>query len=263
MTTSSTELNHHSTPFAGRTALVTGSTSGIGAATAHLLAARGAHVIVSGRDAARGDDIVTAIRAAGGKADFVAADLAGDAGTVREFATRAIAVAGGRIDILVNNAGTYPATLTPDLPDAALDAMLAVNVRAPHVLVAQIAPGMADRGSGVIVTIGSWMALVGSPFAAMYTATKAADHQLTRAWAAEFGPRGVRVNTVAPGVTLTPGNEADLAIVEQMAATTPAGSPVSPDDIAYAVAFLASDEARMIHGATLHVDGGITATRLA
>jgi NAD(P)-dependent dehydrogenase (short-subunit alcohol dehydrogenase family) len=85
---------------------------------------------------------------------------------------------------------------------------------------------------------------------------------MTRTWASEFGPRGVRVNTVAPGVTLTPGNEDALAILEQITAGTPAGHPVSPDDIAYAVAFLASREARMIHGITLYVDGGINATRL-
>ncbi len=103
---------------------------------------------------------------------------------------------------------------------------------------------------------------MGGPFAALYTATKAADEQLTRSWAAEFGPRGVRVNAVAPGVTLTPGNEHALAVIEQMAAGTPAGHPVSPEDIAYAVAFLASAEARMIYGTTLYVDGGITATRL-
>ena len=106
--------------------------------------------------------------------------------------------------------------------------MLAVNIRAPHVLVATLAPAMADRGSGVIVTIGSWMARVGGPAGALYTATKAADEQLTRSWAAEFGPRGVRVNAVAPGVTLTPGNEFALAIMEQATAGTPAGHVISP-----------------------------------
>ncbi len=248
-------------PFDGRTAVVTGSTSGIGAATARLLAARGAHVIVSGRDSARGEQVVAAIRGAGGKADFVAADLAGDADTVRRFAEQAAAAAGGRVDILVNNAGIYPATTTPDLPDGALDAMLALNIRAPHVLVARLAPAMADRGDGVIVTIGSWMAVTGSPFAALYSATKAADEQLTRTWAAAFGPRGVRVNAVAPGVTLTEGNAKDRPMADRMAAGTPARVPVMPEDIAYAVAFLASGEARMIHGTTLYVDGGLTTTR--
>jgi NAD(P)-dependent dehydrogenase (short-subunit alcohol dehydrogenase family) len=169
---------------------------------------------------------------------------------------------GGRVDILVNNAGIYPATSTPDLPDADLDAMLAVNVRAPHVLVAELAPAMADRGSGVIVNIGSWMARTGSPYAAMYTATKAALEQLTRAWAAEYGPSGVRVNTVAPGATLTPGNEDSLPILQQMTANTPAGTVVQPDQVAAGVVFIASDDAAMLHGSILDVDGGISATRM-
>ena len=248
--------------LAGRTAIVTGSTSGIGAATATLLAAEGAHVVVSGRDAGRGEDLVAAIEGAGGRAVFVAADLAGTYEQLRTFAAEATAALGGRVDVLVNNAGIYPATLTEDLPDADLDAMLAVNVRAPHVLVAAIAPAMAARGSGAIVTVGSWMARVGSPFAAMYSATKAADEQLTRAWAAEYGPRGVRVNTVAPGVTLTPGNEAVRAQLDAMTASTPAGVVVTPDAVARGVLFLASDDAAMVHGVTLDVDGGISATRM-
>lgn len=255
-------MTEEESSFAGRNALVTGSTSGIGAAIVRLLAARGAQVIVSGRDPDRGEHVAATIRAHGGKADFVAADLSGDAGAVREFAARATAAAGGRIDILVNNAGIYPATATADLPDDQLDSMLAVNIRAPHVLVGAVAPGMAARGGGVIVTIGSWMATVGSPFAALYTGTKAAAEQMTRTWAAEFGPRGVRVNAVAPGVTPTPGNADSRAILDQMASKTPAGIPVAPGDVAHAVAFLASDEARMVHGATLYVDGGITTTRL-
>ncbi|MFF3951016.1 SDR family NAD(P)-dependent oxidoreductase [Streptomyces sp. NPDC001902] len=123
--------------------------------------------------------------------------------------------------------------------------------------------GRADdlRGNGVIVTIGSWMARVGSPYAAMYTATKAADEQLTRSWAAEYGPRGVRVNAVAPGATLTPGNEAARAELDAMTAATPAGVVIRPDDIAKGVLYVAGDDAAMVHGITLNVDGGISATR--
>lgn len=249
--------------LAGRTAIVTGSTSGIGAAIARILADQGAHVVVSGRDAARGAAVVKEIHDAGGRADGVAADLSGSYAQLRSFAADATTVLGGRVDILVNNAGIYPATLTEDLPDDDLDMMLAVNIRAPHVLVGALAPAMAERGSGAIVNIGSWMARVGSPFAAMYTATKAADEQLTRSWAAEYGPRGVRVNTVAPGATLTPGNEASRPVLDAMAATTPAGVVIRPDDIANAVLFLTSDEAAMVHGITLYVDGGITATRMS
>ncbi|QXG75531.1 SDR family oxidoreductase [Modestobacter sp. L9-4] len=249
--------------LAGRTALVTGSTSGIGAATARLLAAEGATVAVSGRDAVRGGAVVAAITAAGGHAVFVPADLGGSYADLRAFAAAATAALGGRVDVLVNNAGIYPVTATADLPDGDLDAMLAVNVRAPHVLVGELVPAMAGRGAGAVVTIGSWMASVGSPFGAMYTATKAAAEQLTRAWAAEFGQRGVRVNTVAPGVTRTEGNAAAGEVLDAMTATTPAGVPVRPEDVARAVLFLASDDAAMVHGATLYVDGGITATKLA
>nr|WP_296773721.1 SDR family oxidoreductase [Rhodococcus sp. (in: high G+C Gram-positive bacteria)] len=248
--------------LAGRTAVVTGSTSGIGAAIASTLAAHGASVVVSGRDATRGEAVVEKIIADGGVATFVAADLGGSYDDIRSFAASSIEALGGSVDILVNNAGVYPATTTETLPDADLDAMLAINIRAPHVLVGEFAPAMAQRGSGAIVNIGSWMAQVGSPFAAMYTATKAADEQLTRSWAAEFGPRGVRVNTVAPGATLTPGNEESRQVLDAMTANTPAGKVIAPHDIANGVLFLVSDEASMVHGITLYVDGGISATRM-
>jgi len=143
-----------------------------------------------------------------------------------------------------------------------MQALWAVNVRAPHVLVAALAPKMAERGSGAIVNTGSWMARVGVPYKGLYPATKAAIEQLTRAWAAEFGPRGVRVNTVAPGATATPGNAKSADILAAMAKGTPAGSPVQPIDIAWTVRFLVSDEARYVHGAAFDVDGGIAATRL-
>jgi NAD(P)-dependent dehydrogenase (short-subunit alcohol dehydrogenase family) len=247
----------------GRTALVTGSTSGIGAAIATTLAAAGAHVVVSGRDQTRGMEVAARIREGGGHAEFLAVELSGSSTEIRQFAADATARLGGRIDILVNNAGIYPATATADLTDQDLDAMLAVNIRAPHVLAASILPAMAGAGDGIVVNIGWWMASVGNPFAALYTATKAAMEQLTRSWAAEFGPRGVRVNTVSPGVTLTPGNESARSVLEAMTATTPAGVVVQPEDIAHGVLFLASDTSRMIHGSILAIDGGISSVRPA
>ena len=246
----------------GRTAWVTGSTSGIGEAVAHVLAASGATVLVSGRDRLRADAVTAAITAAGGTARTLVADLSAAPDELRATAARAVELAGGRLDVLVNNAGVYPVSATEGLADDDLEAMLAVNVRAPHVLVGALAPAMAERGDGVVVDIGSWMARVGSPFGAMYTATKAALEQLTRSWAAEYGPRGVRVNTVAPGVTATPGNAAATAVLEQMTAATVAGRPVRPVDVAFAVRWLCTEEAAFVHGTTVDVDGGISAARV-
>ncbi|AZI43582.1 SDR family oxidoreductase [Deinococcus psychrotolerans] len=250
------------TRLAGQTAVVTGSTSGIGEAIARVLAASGAEVVVSGRDAARAQGVVDAIIQAGGKAQAVAADLAGSYADLRRFVQEATAALGGQVDILVNNAGVYPVMPTEALPDADLDAILNTNIRAPHVLVGAVALQMVKRGSGHIVNIGSWMGRVGTANGAMYTASKAAVEQMTRNWAAEYGPRGVRVNTVAPGATLTPGNAAFSAVLDAMTSGTVAGRPVRPIDIAYAVRFLVSDEAAFLHGSILDVDGGMVNTRL-
>jgi len=241
-----------------RTALVTGSTSGIGRAIAAALAADGLRVAVSGRDATRGDAVAQEI---GGV--FVAADLGESAAAARDLAARATEALGGRIDVLVNNAGVYPGGATAELSDADADALLAVNVRAPHALVAAIAPAMAARGDGVIVNVGSWISRVGMPQGALYGATKAAVEQLTRSWAAEFGSAGVRVNAVSPGVTRTEGTAGAAAVLDAMAARTPAGRVGEPEDVAAAVAWLASDGARFVHGATIDVDGGALNTYAA
>ncbi|MFE1664648.1 SDR family NAD(P)-dependent oxidoreductase [Microbacterium sp. P02] len=248
--------------LSGRTAIVTGSSSGIGEAIARVLAASGAAVIISGRDAVRSRAVADRITASGGVAHAVTVDLGGSYEEVREFAATATRLLGGRVDILVNNAGIYPATPTPELADADLDAVLAINVRAPHVLVGELAPAMAGRGAGWIVNIGSWMSRVGVPFGAMYTGSKAAIEQMTRTWAAEFGPSGVRVNTVAPGVTSTPGNAGSADVLAAMTAVTVAGQPVRPVDIAFGVRYLVSDEAAFVHGTVLDVDGGIASTRV-
>ena len=248
--------------LAGRTAIVTGSSAGIGEAVARVLASSGATVLVTARHLDRARPVVEAIARAGGKAHALTLDLAGPYADLRTFAAEATDVLGGRVDVLVNNAGIYPVGPTETLPDADLDALLAVNVRAPHVLVGALAPVMAERGDGVIVNIGSWMARVGTPAMALYPATKAALEQLTRGWAAEYGPRGVRVVGVAPGATSTRGNANHPEAMDYLAKQTPAGVPVRPVDVAYAVRFAVSDEGRFVQGSSIDVDGGITGARI-
>ncbi|MFD3457664.1 SDR family NAD(P)-dependent oxidoreductase [Streptomyces sp. NPDC058691] len=236
-----------------KTALVTGATSNIGRAIALAFAAEGAHVAVSGRSRERGEEVVAEIRAQGGAATFVAADLDGSAAASRRLAEEAGRALGGRIDILVNNAGIYPGPTTPDTDEETFDRVVAVNVKAPFFLTAAVAPAMAAAGGGAIVNLGSWIARLGIPVGALYSSTKGAVETLTRAWAAEFGPGGVRVNALSPGVVQAPGHSS-----EALMAGTPAGTVGSPEDIAQAAVYLASDEARFVHGITLDVDGGRT-----
>jgi NAD(P)-dependent dehydrogenase (short-subunit alcohol dehydrogenase family) len=242
----------------GSVALITGATSGIGRATAVALARRGAHALVGGRDIGRGGAVVDIIRAAGGKADFIPADLA-TADSARALARQAVEAGGGRVDILVNNAGIFPVGPTAAMAEADIDAVFAVNVKVSFVLVGELAPAMAARGRGAIVNVATMAAEFGIAGMSLYGASKAALILLTKAWAAEFGPSGVRVNAVSPGPTRTEGTAALGDAIDQFAALAPAGRPASPEEIAAAIAYLASDAASFVHGAILAVDGGRTA----
>ena len=235
----------------GQTALVTGSTSGIGKATATALAELGASVIVTGRDAERGARVVKEIEADGGSARFVPADLSDP-----EQVTR-LAEAAGDVDILVNNAGRSWFGPTADLDVTTFDALFAGNVRSAYLLTAAIAPGMAARGSGSIINVDSMAGAIGLAGGAAYGASNASLSALTRAWAAEFSPAGVRVNAVAPGPVYSDGAKPER--IDALAATTLLGRGAKPEEIADVIAFLSTPRAQYVTGATIPVDGGRTA----
>src|SRR5712672_4357033 len=237
------------------TALITGATSGIGRAVADKLARSGVHVMVVGRNVERGEKAIAEIRAAGGKADFISSDLR-DAASARAIARKAVELGGGHVDILINNAGIFPFGPTHEMSEASFDEVYALNVKAPYFLVAELAPLMAQRGKGAIVNVSTMVAAYGAPGLSLYGSSKAAINLLTKVWAAEYGPSGVRVNAVSPGPTRTEGTEAMGEALEKLAAEAPAGRPATPDEIAEAIVFLATDRASFIHGAKFAVDGG-------
>ena len=237
--------------LAGKTALVTGATAGIGRAVALRLAEHGAEVVAHRRAARRGAELVPAIAARGARARFVAADL-GEAGDVERLAAEA-----GEVDILVNNAGVYEFTATPGTSADSFDRHLAINTRAPFQLVAALAPGMVKRGHGVSVNVSSTAATSVAPVGAAYGASKAALETLTRYWATEFGGAGVRVNGVASGPVRTPGTEPlRAAFPDVMDQLTARGRIGDPEEIADVVLFLVEDRSSYVNGAVVSVHGG-------
>jgi len=240
------------------TALITGGTSGIGRAAANQLAQLGIHVIVVGRNAQRGEKTVAEMRAAGGEADYISSDLR-NASSAREVAKRAVELGNGHVDILINSAGIFPFGPTHEMTEELFESVYALNVKVPYFLVAELAPLMAKRGKGAIVNIATMVADYGVAGMSLYGSSKAAINLLTKAWAAEYGPSGVRVNVVSPGPTRTEGTEAMGEGLKELAAQAPAGRPATAEEIAEAIVFLATDRASFIYGAKLAVDGGRTA----
>jgi NAD(P)-dependent dehydrogenase (short-subunit alcohol dehydrogenase family) len=254
-------MSPNNSQLTGHTALVTGSTAGLGAGIAAALADHGAFVVVSGRDEVRGRKVVNRIQSNGGRAAFVAADLGAGRDAVERLKSQATTVAGGApLDILVNNAATIPMPMpTAEVPEQLLRDVFAVNIIGPFLLTGLIAPEMARRGGGVVINIGSINGLIGKGGSALYSATKATIHSLTKSWADEYGPSGVRVNTVAPGPTRTERFDESDDHIAPLLGRIPSRRMSTIAEIAAAVVFLASDDAANVHGATLSVDGGLAA----
>ena len=244
------------TTLANKTALVTGASRGMGRATALALAADGARVIVHyGRNADEAKAVVDQIRAAGGRADAIAADLAAPDGAHR-LAAQVRDLIGDKLDIFVSNAGISKAAAFEDMTVIDFDNLFAVNVRAPYFLMQQLLPMLRDGGSVVFVSSLGARTAVGNLSA--YASTKGAIGTLVKYFAAALGPRGIRVNAVAPGVIDTDMSnftktEEGRTAVKAMQSLKRIGQP---DDVASVIAFLASDGARWITGDTIAVDGG-------
>jgi len=242
----------------GRTALVTGASRGIGAAIAAALDRAGARVALSGRDVALLDTVAAGLTHTPVVLPAELGDLEGPTRLTQDALDEL-----GHVDILVNNAATAARLSTVDLDATTVDTILAVNVRAPLLLIAALLPSMIEAGRGSIINLSSVSGVVGTPRRAAYAASKGAIDAATRSLAMELGPAGIRVNAVAPGVVdtaLWARNKAIPGVVEQIEAQTPLRRWADPDDVAPVVVFLASDAARFVTGETISADGGMAKT---
>jgi NAD(P)-dependent dehydrogenase (short-subunit alcohol dehydrogenase family) len=251
------------TGFHNKTVLVTGASRGIGRATASALANAGAHVLVHyGRSAQDAESLVSEIQAKGGRANAISADLAIPDGAAM-LTKQVRSIVSDRLDVLVLNAGITKAARIADYTIDDFDNLFATNVRGPFFLVQQLLPILGEGSNIIVISSGAARLVVGkpgldNPSILAYASTKGALETLVKNWAAILGPRGIRVNAVAPGVIDTEMSsftktEAGRELTLGMQALKRLGKP---EDVADVVAFVASDAARWITGASIPVDGG-------
>jgi NAD(P)-dependent dehydrogenase (short-subunit alcohol dehydrogenase family) len=248
--------------LAGEKALVTGSTAGIGRAIAIEFARQGAAVVVTGRDHARGAEVVVAVEALGGRAAFVAADL-GDEAACTDLVTAAADACGG-LSVLVNNAagGGQPDGRAGDLATDAWEAILRVDLTAPFWLARAALPHLERNGGGAIINISSRQAERASPGYAAYIAAKGGLNALTRSIAVDYAAAGIRCNTISPGYVLNDRRDADMSAEQRSLREgmhlTRLGEA---SDVALAAVYLASSESAFVTGTNLQLDGGSSIAR--
>ncbi len=243
----------------GRTALITGSGSGMGRSHATLMAERGARIIVQDIDADGAGETVSMVRDGGGTALSMACDVS-DVGAFRAALERAVEETGA-VDILVNNAGVGGQGLgLEDIDEAIFDRMFAVHVKGAFFATQAVVPARKTRGHGKIVNISSNFAMGGAAFASHYAAAKSALSGFTKSWARELAPHNICVNAVAPGIIETPMTLGSIGKqrIDAMVADIPLGRIGEPSDISYAVAWLAGPETDFMTGQVISPNGGVT-----
>jgi NAD(P)-dependent dehydrogenase (short-subunit alcohol dehydrogenase family) len=246
-----------------KVAIITGGGGGMGRVAAQMFAAEGARVVVAEYSEAAGAETANLVRAAGGEATFVKADVSSET-DAKAMVDHALATY-GRLDCLYNNAGVMPEAdhSVVDTDVATWDSVMAVNVRGVFLGCKYAVPAMVEAGGGSIINIASFVALVGCRVPQdAYTASKGAVLSLTRSLAVQFGPQGIRTNAICPGPVETPllmdWLVKDEAAKKLRLARNPTGRFGKPEEIVHMAVYLASDESRWTNGASLVVDGGIT-----
>ncbi len=251
--------------FGGKGVLVTGGTSGIGLAAAELFVQQGAAVMVAGRSPNKGEAAVERLVDTGGQAAFVCTDVRDEA-QVASLVTATLD-AFGRLDVVVNSAGVINRILLTELEPSDWDVIVDTNLKGTYLVCKHALRPLIEQGRGAVVNVASYLGAFGArETTPAYNASKAGVVALTRSLALQVGPRGVRVNAVCPGFVITPLNEHIIHDApdpvekeKEMAHPYPLGRLGRPGDVAAAILFLASDEAAWITGASLLVDGGLTA----